>query len=144
MEKFLMVFIVAVSVLFSGSVPTAIAKDPVAPTLTLVPMSGLPLSKLTFYGAGFVPGEKVKVLLSIDGVEFVWGGKGTKAGTGPMVSGEAGINVVNEYGAFKLTPTGGIPPGQVVKPGVYTVKAIGDKGSLATYPLEVLPPPPKK
>lgn len=104
----------------------ALAADLQVPSLVVVPISGEPLTKLTFYGAGFVPGEKVRVILTVDDVPFAFG----EVGTG-------GIVTVNEYGAFKLQPRGGIPK-VMLKPGVYTIEAIGDKGSRATTPLEVL------
>jgi len=104
----------------------ALAVDLQVPSLVVVPISGEPLTKLTFYGAGFVPGEKVRVIMTVDDVPFAFG----EVGTG-------GIVTVNEYGAFKLQPRGGIPK-VMLKPGVYTIEAIGDKGSRATTPLEVL------
>ena len=107
-------------------VSIVLASDLQVPSLVVVPISGEPLTKLTFYGAGFVPGEKVRVILTVDDVPFAFG----EVGTG-------GIVTVNEYGAFKLQPRGGIPK-VMLKPGVYTIEAIGDKGSKATTPLEVL------
>lgn len=116
-------FIVLLLIAFGSMV---LASDLQVPSLVVVPISGEPLTKLTFYGAGFVPGEKVRVLLTVDDVPFAFG----EVGTG-------GIVTVNEYGAFKLQPRGGIPK-VMLKPGVYTIEAIGDKGSRATAPLEVL------
>lgn len=116
-------FIVLLLIAFGSMV---LAFDLQVPSLVVVPISGEPLTKLTFYGAGFVPGEKVRVLLTVDDVPFAFG----EVGTG-------GIVTVNEYGAFKLQPRGGIPK-VMLKPGVYTIEAIGDKGSRATTPLEVL------
>ncbi|MBA7562735.1 hypothetical protein ES695_04605 [Candidatus Atribacteria bacterium 1244-E10-H5-B2] len=107
-------------------VSIVLASDLQVPSLVVIPISGEPLTKLTFYGAGFVPGEKVRVILTVDDVPFAFG----EVGTG-------GIVTVNEYGAFKLQPRGGIPK-VMLKPGVYTIEAIGDKGSRATTPLEVL------
>ncbi len=107
-------------------VSIVLASDLQVPSLVVIPISGEPLTKLTFYGAGFVPGEKVRVILTVDDVPFAFG----EVGTG-------GIVTVNEYGAFKLQPRGGIPK-VMLKPGVYTIEAIGDKGSKATTPLEVL------
>lgn len=116
-------FIVLLLIAFGSMV---LASDLQVPSLVVIPISGEPLTKLTFYGAGFVPGEKVRVLLTVDDVPFAFG----EVGTG-------GIVTVNEYGAFKLQPRGGIPK-VMLKPGVYTIEAIGDKGSRATTPLEVL------
>lgn len=116
-------FIVLLLIAFGSMV---LASDLQVPSLVVVPISGEPLTKLTFYGAGFVPGEKVRVILTVDDVPFAFG----EVGTG-------GIVTVNDYGAFKLQPRGGIPK-VMLKPGVYTIEAIGDKGSRATTPLEVL------
>ena len=104
----------------------ALAYDLQVPSLVVVPISGEPGTSFTFYGAGFVTGEKVRVLLTVDDVPFAFG----EVGTG-------GIVTVNEYGAFKLQPRGGIPK-VMLKAGIYTIEAIGDKGSRATTPLEVL------
>jgi len=119
-----MFFIIVLLLIAFGSI--VLASDLQVPSLVVVPISGEPLTKLTFYGAGFVPGEKVRVILTVDDVPFAFG----EVGTG-------GIVTVNEYGAFKLQPRGGIPK-VMLKPGVYTIEAIGDKGSKATTPLEVL------
>jgi len=119
-----MFFIIVLLLIAFGSI--VLATDLQVPSLVVVPISGEPLTKLTFYGAGFVPGEKVRVILTVDDVPFAFG----EVGTG-------GIITVNEYGAFKLQPRGGIPK-VMLKPGVYTIEAIGDKGSRATTPLEVL------
>jgi hypothetical protein len=100
-------------------------------TLVVVPMSGEPEKKISFYGSGFVPGEKVRIILTVDDVPLAFGSAGTAE---PFTGG--GIVTANESGAFKLVPVGGIPVS--IKPGVYTVEAIGDKGSRATAPLEVL------
>ncbi len=119
-----MFFIIVLLLIAFGSI--VLATDLQVPSLVVVPISGEPLTKLTFYGAGFVPGEKVRVILTVDDVPFAFG----EVGTG-------GIVTVNDYGAFKLQPRGGIPK-VMLKPGVYTIEAIGDKGSRATTPLEVL------
>lgn len=119
-----MFFIIVLLLIAFGSM--VLASNLQVPSLVVVPISGEPLTKLTFYGAGFVPGEKVRVILTVDDVPFAFG----EVGTG-------GIVTVNEYGAFKLQPRGGIPK-VMLKPGVYTIEAIGDKGSRATTPLEVL------
>lgn len=119
-----MFFIIVLLLITFSSI--VLASDLQVPSLVVVPISGEPLTKLTFYGAGFVPGEKVRVIMTVDDVPFAFG----EVGTG-------GIVTVNEYGAFKLQPRGGIPK-VMLKPGVYTIEAIGDKGSRATTPLEVL------
>ncbi len=123
-KKLSMFIIIALLLIAFSSI--ALSSDLQVPSLVVVPISGEPLTKLTFYGAGFVPGEKVRVLLTVDDVPYAFG----EVGTG-------GIVTVTEYGAFKLQPRGGIPK-VMLKPGVYTIEAIGDKGSRATTPLEVL------
>ena len=119
------IFIIIALLLISFSF-VALAADLQVPSLVVVPLSGEPGDKLTFYGAGFVPGEKVKVIMTVDEVPYAF----AEAETGGFVT-------VNENGAFKLQPRGGIPT-VMLKPGVYTIEAIGDKGSRATTPLEVL------
>jgi len=78
-------------------------------------------------GSGFIPGEKIEVIMVIDEVP-------TELGEKPM------IKEANELGGFKTTSA--IPP--QAKPGVYTVKATGDKGTIAVAPLEVEEKPEKK
>ncbi|MDD3655294.1 MAG: hypothetical protein PHI72_00795 [Atribacterota bacterium] len=120
----LLIFLVLVMTIISVGMVCAVEEK--VTSLVVTPINGEPGTKLTFYGAGFVPGEKVKVIMTVDGVPFAF----AEVGTGGFVT-------VNEYGAFKLKPAGGIPT-VMLKPGVYTIEAIGDKGSRATTPLEVL------
>ena len=98
-----------------------------APTLVVNPMSGKALTKLVFYGSGFLPDEKVRVIMEFDDVPYAFG-----------TVGSGGVITVNGNGTFKLEPRGGIPK-QYIEPGIYTIQAIGDKGSYATHPLEILP-----
>jgi len=111
--------------------PPAPPGPAVAPaSIVIVPMSGTAGTRVTVYGAGFVPGEKVKVILHLPGLQMRWWDHG------------AGVEwaVANEQGAFALRPSGGIPRlgADLMPAGVYTVEARGDKGSWATVPLEVL------
>jgi len=104
------------------------AAPPEKASICVVPMSGEPKTKLVFYGSGFVPGEKVRIFMDIGGeVTMVFGPPGA-----------GGVAVANEFGAFKLKSRGGIPRSASVPPGVYTLEARGDKGSIATAPLETL------
>ncbi len=64
--------------------------------------------------------------MTVDEVPYAF----AEAETGEFVT-------VNEYGAFKLQLRSGIPK-VLLKSGVYTVEAIGDKGSRTTTPLEDL------
>ncbi|HDP36444.1 MAG TPA: hypothetical protein ENN27_01035 [Candidatus Atribacteria bacterium] len=122
-KKLSILLILVVAVISIGMV---FASEKQVPSFVVIPMSGEPGDKLTFYGAGFIPGEKVKIIMTVDEVPYAF----AEAETGGFVT-------VNENGAFKLQPRGGIPT-VMLKPGVYTIEAIGDKGSRATTPLEVL------
>ncbi len=117
---------IVITLLLIAFTSVVLATDLQVPSLVVTPMSGEPGTKLTFYGAGFIPGEKVRILLTVDDVPYAFGETGT-----------GGIVTVNENGAFKLQPRGGIPK-VLLKAGVYTIEVIGDKGSRATTPLEVL------
>lgn len=151
--SFLVCFVVAIVLLLSGCTgpagsaglpgpagppgsagppgPAGSAAEITPATLVIVPMSGEAKTKLTFYGSGFVSGEEVRVIITINGVPCAFGPAGSEeASTG------GGMAIANEQGAFKLESKGGIPI--MIEPGVYTVEAIGDKGSRATAPLEVL------
>ncbi len=86
-------------------------------------MSGNPETRITIFGAGFVPEENVKIEVMMSGVSLLLG-----------ASEQA--HIANESGAIKIASF--IPTSMVAKPGLYTVRAIGDKGSFATFPLEVL------
>jgi len=95
------------------------ASSPAA-SLVITPVSGLPGVVTTIRGSGFVPGEKIEVIMVVEGVP-------NELGEEPM------IKQANEAGAFKTMS--GIPI--TAQPGVYTVKAVGDKGTQAVAPLEV-------
>ena len=110
----------------AGTGEKALTSQPAA-SLVITPISGPAASPIIIRGSGFVPGEKIEVLVEIDGVP-------TELGEKPMVK-EA-----NEAGAFKTES--GIP--MTAKPGVYSVKAVGDRGTTAVAPLEVEPKPEKK
>jgi hypothetical protein len=96
-------------------------------SLVVTPVSGQPQTAITIRGSGFVPGEKIEVIMVVDGVP-------TDLGEKPM------IKEANDLGGFKTSSA--IPP--QAKPGVYTVKASGDKGTMAVAPLEVEEKPEKK
>lgn len=96
--------------------------------INITPNSGVPGTKLIITGTGFIPQEKVKVILYVQNVQLQFG-----------TSGSGGISEVNQDGTFRLEPVGGVPKASTfVTPGVYKVDAIGDKGSLASAQLEVL------
>lgn len=91
-----------------------------AANLVITPLSALPKSIITIRGSGFVPQEKIELLIMVDGVPI-------ELGEEPM------IKEANDLGAFKVKS--GVPFN--AKPGMYTVRAIGDKGTVAVAPLEV-------
>jgi hypothetical protein len=126
LKKLSILLIVVVLMTAVFSVGMICASEKQEPSFVVTPISGEPGTKLIFYGAGFVPGEKVKVIMTVDEVPYAF-----------AVAGTGGFVTVNENGAFKLQPAGGIPT-VMLKPGIYTIEAIGDKGSRATTPLEVL------
>jgi len=95
-----------------------------APSLRVIPFSGKPGDKIALYGAGFAPGEEVRVGVTMSGLTIYLG---TSKG-GPFKA--------NEMGAIKIPAQ--IPDAYVAEAGLYTVSAMGNKGSFATYPLEVV------
>ena len=125
--KLLMILLGGLFLLVGGGfLQSALGADQnVPPNLVVKPMQGEPGDQLTFYGSGFLPNEEVRVILESNDVPYVFG----QAGTG-------GIVQANTNGAFKLTPRGGIPR-VMLEPGMYTIYAVGNKGSKASAPLEV-------
>ncbi|MBM4330745.1 MAG: hypothetical protein FJ117_05870 [Deltaproteobacteria bacterium] len=122
--KFIQI-VFACAVLFMGTMAcTMLQERPItgapAASLVITPISGLAASIITIRGSGFIPGEKIEVLTVVDGIPV-------ELGEEPM------IKEANEAGAFKAKS--GIPMN--AKPGIYSVKAIGDKGTVAVAPLEV-------
>ena len=101
----------------------AVAMVEKAPSMVIIPSSGKAAAKIAVLGAGFVPGEEVQIEVEMSGVTLFLGSK------------EA-AHVANEMGAIKIDSF--IPGALVAKGGLYTVKAVGNKGSFATYPLEVI------
>jgi hypothetical protein len=98
-----------------------------AASFVVMPIGGAPKSAITFYGAGYAPGEVIEIIIVVDGVP-------TDLGRKPM------IKKANEFGAFKIM--GNIP--RNAKPGMHTIQAIGDKGTVAAAPLEVIKKEQKK
>lgn len=88
--------------------------------LVITPISAPPKSVITIRGSGFLPKEKVEIIMIVDGIPV-------ELGEEPM------IKEANEMGAFKVKSA--IPLN--AKPGMYTVKASGNKGTIAVAPLEV-------
>jgi len=98
-----------------------------AASLIVTPNSGPPGAKIAILGSGFIPGETIEVIIVVDGVPTELGGK-------PMVK------KANAMGAFKTSSN--IP--SLATPGVYTIEATGDKGTVAVAPLDVAEKPKKK
>ena len=128
--------VVCVTVLLALCFGCAPAAAPVetqpATTIQITPVSGLAKTTLTLYGAGFVPGENIRV-------EMVMLKDGTPVAINMGMGGARLQWVANEAGA--ITGQIRIPHAYVAEPGVYTVKATGDQGSVAVCPLGVLAPP---
>ena len=114
----LIVLLLALS--FGCAAPTKPAAT-AAPVLVITPASGKAGVAIAIYGAGFVPGENITVEVPMGGVSVGLGAK---------------LKWANESGAFK--DTSNIPIASIAKPGLYTVEAIGNKGSVAVCPLEVV------
>jgi len=116
------VTILAGGILLLGnlSCATMLAKSVSPASLVITPISGKPASVIIVRGSGFIPGEKIEIIMVVDGIPV-------ELGEEPM------IKEANEIGAFKAKS--GIPLD--AKPGVYSVKATGDKGTVAVAPLEV-------
>lgn len=81
-------------------------------SLVITPVSGKPETRITIFGAGFVPGEEVKVEVTMAGVSILLG-----------VSEAA--HIANESGAIKIASS--IPQKLVAKAGLYTVIALGEQ-----------------
>ena len=106
--------------------PAGPAGEPgaLAASILVTPATGTINTAITITGAGFVPGETVKLALEISGVETVLGER--DAG-GPIVA--------NEYGAFATTSR---IPNLPTSAGIYAMEARGDRGTTAFYPIEVI------
>lgn len=124
----LILLILLVSLFLFGCTWTSKESGTNRAQISITPNSGAPGTKLIITGTGFIPQEKVKVILYVQNVQLQFG-----------TSGSGGISEVNQDGTFRLEPVGGVPKAStVVTPGVYKVDAIGDKGSLASSQLTVL------
>ena len=119
--------IVLLALAFGCTPASSPAETQPAPTkLVIDPVYGKAKTNIDIYGVGFVPGENVRVEVLMSGVSIGIGKRGEES------------NIANEYGAFHFKSS--IPVADVAEPGVYTVTAIGDKGSVAFSPLAVLEP----
>jgi hypothetical protein len=87
------------------------------PVVSVIPNVGGPTASVSYVGANFKPGEKVKVAVGLrPGEEH-----------SPGASGEGLAVEVNELGCFMLTGTSvWLPP----LPGVYPVRVYDEKGKM--------------
>jgi hypothetical protein len=99
------------------------------PTLVITPASAVGGTNLTILGTGFQPGEKVQVRVNIMDVQIALGREGSEG----VVVAEC-----NAEGAFMIPSR--VPNEKVAPAGVYVVKAVGDQGSTAIFPLGVEEP----
>ncbi|MDZ4165635.1 MAG: hypothetical protein U1C55_10970 [Smithellaceae bacterium] len=93
-----------------------------AAALTIEPASGKAAAAIKIKGAGFLPGEEVDIIMQVGDV---YHGLGTE---------KADMVVTNNNGAFDVAS--GIPVR--TPPGVYKIEATGNKGSTATFSIEVV------
>jgi len=100
-------------------------KPELSASLVISPMSGKAKAPMTITGAGFQPGERIDIVLEA--------AHGYRIGLGTQ---EVEGIVANEFGGFSVVSN--IPAPLSGAPGVYTVKAVGDKGSAAVFPLEIV------
>ena len=124
--------VIVLLVLCVGCAPAAAPVETQAAAMQIEPVSGLAKTQPTLYGAGFVPGENIRV-------EMVMAKDGIPVAINMGMGGARLQWVANESGA--IVGKVRIPHAYVAEPGVYTVKAIGDQGSVAVCPLGVLAPP---
>jgi len=124
--------VIVLLVLCVGCAPAAVPVEARPTAMLIDPVSGLAKTTSTLYGAGFVPGEniRVEVVMVKDGIPVAIN----------MGMGAARMQwVANEAGAIAGQIR--IPHSTIADPGVYTVTAMGDQGSSAVCPLGVLAPP---
>ena len=126
------VCVIVLLVLCVGCAPAAAPAETRPTAMLIEPVSGLAKTTPTLYGAGFVPGEniRVEVVMLKDGIPVAIT-MGMGASRMQWVANEAGAIV----GQIR------IPHSTIADPGAYTVTAIGDQGSSAVCPLGVLAPP---
>ena len=91
------------------------------PTLVITPPSGKARSAITIEGSGFQPQEEVDIV-------FIAGHLRHSLGTRKV-----DVVKANDAGAFKVKS--GIPIR--TPPGTYTVEAVGNRGSMVTFQLQV-------
>ncbi|MDI6726481.1 MAG: hypothetical protein QMD32_05915 [Smithellaceae bacterium] len=90
--------------------------------LAIEPSSGKAAAAIKIKGSGFLPAEEVDIIMQVGDV---YHGLGTE---------KSDAVVANNNGAFDVVS--GIPVR--TPPGIYKIEATGNKGSVATFSLEVL------
>ena len=99
-------------------------------TIVITPAQGEARTSITILGAGFKPGEEIQL-------EMI--GKDASYGLGYREKVEGKMkrkHVAGEAGTFRAISS--IPRKETVTPGLHTVQATGDKGSIAVCPFEIL------
>jgi hypothetical protein len=124
--------VVILLVLSVGCTPAVAPAESQTAAIQIDPVSQLARKTTTLYGAGFVPGEniRVEVVMLKDGIPVAIN-MGMGAAREQWVANAAGAIV----GVIR------VPHATIADPGVYTVTAMGDQGSIAVCPLGVLAPP---
>ncbi len=107
----------------------ATATSPKVASIVLLPPSGKEATPLNVIGAGFVPGEEIKVELVIKDASMLIGY--TEKVGADMKQKHVADNFGN-FQAISAYPTAAVGP-----PGVYAIKVTGDKGSTAVAPILV-------
>lgn len=91
------------------------------PTLVFTPPSGKARTAITIEGSGFQPQEEVDIVLIAGHLRHSLGTR------------KVDVIKANDAGVFKVSS--GIPIR--TPPGTYTVEAVGNRGSMVTFQLQV-------
>ncbi len=128
----LLLFILVLCIGIGACAPVEQAVPTQGATLVMIPQSGPPKTTVQLYGSGFQLGEEVNI--EVINAVFPIGTFNQHVGPEP-----ASV-VANESGAWSSRDwsRGGTGIRSEIKPGVYTLKATGNKGSVATTPMIVL------
>ena len=101
-------------------------------TILIIPPSALPRAKIAIYGSGFQEGEEVNVMIINADMKDI--------GILDVHQGPVPSDVVaNASGAWSSDGwERGCSVLRALQPGVYTMRATGNKGTVATTPMVVL------
>lgn len=107
-----------------GCYPKATTQEAVRSeaSLSVTPAIGKPTDKLAIQGAGFAPGEQIKIQLLAEGLIVQLAEKGT-----------GGVVKADDLGKFVLNSV--FPRG--VDAGIHKLMAIGNKGSEASSQIDI-------